>query len=302
MEITADIDLSPDELSRMEPHTFLNILQILMAELHLLRVDLDQPTSLAQSYRLTESILDEVRQGQLTPEQGLRLASVGFYFARELEEALLALADPDNVPQIMESGDNIRSIIDVLTVRLQEYFERQSNGNDWTAHKINQLTDNFMRFFAAVEKNSRGRYQIRFNVAARGRSDYLVNFKVEGPAGTDSLLMPPVMQDVFRDLIANARKYTSLGGSINAGLLQNHKELRMVVEDNGIGIPTDELNRVVEFGYRGKRSREHKTHGGGFGLTKAYVTTRQFGGRFWIESAAGEGTRIIIRIPLPQAP
>ena len=41
------------------------------------------------------------------------------------------------------------------------------------------------------------------------------------------------------------------------------------------------------------------TMGGGFGLTKAYLVTRQFGGRMWIASRPGAGTRITLSIPRP---
>ena len=301
MEITKELDLSTDELSRMELHTFLNILQILIGELYLLRKDLGQDSAFGQTYHLTENILDEVRAGKLTPELALRLASVGFYFARERDSAVATRDAASDNRSHQEAADNIRAIIDVLTVRLQEFFERQRTGNQWIAHEIPRLNDNFMKFFAAVEKNSRGRYQILFNVAARGTNDYLVNFKVEGPNKDEALLMPPVMQDVFRDLIANARKYTPLGGSINAGLLQNAEELRIVVEDNGVGIHEDEIEQVVEFGFRGRHGRDRKSPGGGFGLTKAYITTRRLGGRMWIESEPGRGTKVTIRLPMPKA-
>jgi|GEM_PF-2793617 len=39
--------------------------------------------------------------------------------------------------------------------------------------------------------------------------------------------------------------------------------------------------------------------GGGFGLTKAYSVVRRFGGRMWIDSAEGRGTRITLRLPRP---
>ena len=301
MEIVKKLELSPAEFDRMELHAFLNILHILLGELYLLRVDLKRPQALLQTFRLTETILGEVKDGRLDEEQALRLASVGFFFAREIREAFAAQPNPID-SEMLETADNIRSIVDVLTVRLQEHFERRRVGLNWVAHPIRQLTDRFMRFFAAVEKNSRGRYQILFNVAACGSHDYLINLTIEGANGRDYLLMPPVVQDVFRDLIANARKYTQPGGEINAGLLQDEKELRVVVEDNGCGIPADEVEKVVEFGYRGRAVRDKLTHGDGFGLTKAYVMTRRLGGRMWIESEPGRGTRVILRVPVPPAP
>jgi signal transduction histidine kinase len=39
--------------------------------------------------------------------------------------------------------------------------------------------------------------------------------------------------------------------------------------------------------------------GGGFGLTKAFLVTKQFGGRMWIKSELGVGTRITLKLPRP---
>ena len=41
--------------------------------------------------------------------------------------------------------------------------------------------------------------------------------------------------------------------------------------------------------------------GGGFGLTKAFLVTQQFGGRMWIKSELGIGTRITLVLPRPDA-
>jgi signal transduction histidine kinase len=104
----------------------------------------------------------------------------------------------------------------------------------------------------------------------------------------------------MRDLIANARKYTEPGGRISAGLWDDGNVLRLVVEDTGKGIPEDEMEEVVNFGYRGSNISDKETQGGGFGLTKAYINTRRFGGRMWIRSGNNSGTRITIEVPRKQ--
>jgi signal transduction histidine kinase len=109
--------------------------------------------------------------------------------------------------------------------------------------------------------------------------------------------MPPVLHDVLRDLIANARKYTPPGGRISAGLHSSEEGLRLVVEDNGLGIPRDELQKVVGFGYRASNVSDKRTLGGGFGLTKALWVAKNFGGRMWVRSRLGVGTRVTLFIP-----
>ncbi|MFP4244276.1 MAG: sensor histidine kinase, partial [Ectothiorhodospira sp.] len=112
---------------------------------------------------------------------------------------------------------------------------------------------------------------------------------------------PAVFQDVIRDLLANARKYTPPGGRILAGLKDTGSELRFVVEDSGMGIPEHQIQQVVDFGFRADNVRDRRTQGGGFGLTKAYWVTRRCGGRMWIDSALGLGTRIRIQLPRSKA-
>jgi signal transduction histidine kinase len=297
VEITRDIELDEKDSARMDLHSFLNVMNILMGELQLIRIDLGQPDCLPESFRMAEDVLAGINRGNLTQDLALELSSISFFFAREASEAMGRCAAHD--PSVDESVANVVSILSVATVRLREYIERQRTGLAWAPHPIARLNDNFKKFFAAVEKNSRGRYHIIFNVAEQEATDYLVNLRIEAGPGRDALMMPPVMQDVFRDLIANARKYTPPGGEITAGLLERDGELRMVVEDTGCGIPADELERVVEFGFRGRLTRDKATMGGGFGLTKAYVLTKRFGGRMWLDSEEGRGTRVTIHIPVP---
>jgi signal transduction histidine kinase len=109
--------------------------------------------------------------------------------------------------------------------------------------------------------------------------------------------MPAVVIDVVRDLLANARKYTAPGGRINAGVWGDDKQLCIIVEDSGRGIPEDEIESVIDYGYRAANVQDRRTMGGGFGLTKAYFVCKQLGGRFWIRSELNRGTRFRMSIP-----
>jgi signal transduction histidine kinase len=222
-------------------------------------------------------------------------------FQTEMAQLLQKKPELRATAELQESVANIQSVFKVLRVRTAEYLARFPQPDAWVAFDIAKLTDDFLNFFAAVEKNSKGRYRIVFNIAAQEPADYLVNLRIESVAG-DTITMPPVLQDVFRDLIANARKYTPPGGMIVAGLADTGAEIRVVVEDNGRGIPPDEIQRVVQFGYRASNAREVRTKGGGFGLTKAYLAAQRHSGRMWIKSSLGSGTRVTLCIPHPRAP
>ncbi|MBT5902062.1 MAG: ATP-binding protein [Opitutaceae bacterium] len=130
-------------------------------------------------------------------------------------------------------------------------------------------------------------------------NDYFVDLAVQSEINEDAVLIPLVFKDVMRDLIANSRKYSPLGASIIVGLYETSDALKFVVQDTGRGIPEEEIQRVFEYGSRGSNVEGVRTMGGGFGLTKAFYVTKQFGGRFWIKSAVDQGTRIRIELPRP---
>jgi len=298
MQITKPLDITEQQIAQLDLHSFLNILNILMGELQLLKLELKDAAALPQTTRLANDVLQRVREGRLDADTAEQAAALHATFLKEWSAVLRQAPAAASQPPLSESAANLDSILKVLAVRLTEYEARQRTGNLWRPHAIQQLTDNFVNFFAALEKNSRGRYHIIFNIASQDPTDYLVNFKIESVDG-DAITMPPVLQDVFRDLIANARKYTAPGGQIAAGLSDNGRELRLVVEDTGCGIPPEEIERVVEFGYRAANVRDKATKGGGFGLTKAYHTTRKLGGTMWIASTVGKGTRVTLQFPRP---
>lgn len=296
--ITKPLNVTEQQIAQLDLHSFLNILNILMGDLQLLEIDLASSQWLAETTHLGGELLDLVRAGKLDTEASAKAASLHAAFLREWSDALRRTPEAANQPHAREAAANLDSILKVFTVRLSEYQERVRTGILWKPHSIEQLTNNFVNFFAALEKNSKGRYHIIFNIASQDPADYLVNFRIESVDG-DTITMPPVLQEMFRDLIANARKYTQPGGCITAGLHDNGKELRMAVEDTGCGIPPEEVERVVEFGYRASNVREKATKGGGFGLTKAYYLTTKLGGTMWISSTLGKGTRVTVHIPRP---
>ena len=296
VEITDLPELSREQAALIDMHSVVNIMNVLLNELEYLQEVLREGEQL-------QPAMDVVQQIHLrllaSDDIGADLGDLLKCQSRVMEVVRAALeAHPDAVddPDVGDSVSNLQSVFAVLDTRARELLDRVHAPEKWTDHDIKQLKANFTNVLAAIEKNSKGRYRIVQNIAEQERQDYMVNFDIEGVDGS-IVHMPLVLQDVMRDLIANARKYTDPGGEITAGLVDNGKEIRFVVEDTGRGIPPDEVQQVVKFGKRGSNVDDKATMGGGFGLTKAYLMTRRFGGRMWIASRPGAGTRITISIP-----
>lgn len=298
LEITSIPPLSPGELSLLELHSAINVLNVLRNELALLGLMIANDEN---HFLAGITICDRLLHSQHDHDAAL-------IAAREIEQSqTIVLAELDaKMPstataelraEAKEAQQNIRTVFGILRTRARELLARAAHPERWESYPCQELEADLRRVFAAIEQNAKGRYRILFNAARQHPSDYYVDLRIEAPEGV--VRMPAVFRDVMRDLVANARKYTPPGGHITLALFEDHDALRFVVEDNGRGIAWDEIPKVVEFGRRGSNVGEVRTLGGGFGLTKAFFVTKQFGGQFWIASAEGRGTRVRIRIPRP---
>jgi len=300
VEITDLRELTREQAALLDMHSVVNILNVLHHELDYLREAIREGERLQPALGAVEQI--QRRLGD-PKDLGTDLEDLMNCEDRVLgvvHEVLEADPKATDDPDVRSSVGNLRSIFAVLETRTRELAERLDAPDAWVDHDIERLTANLANALAAIEKNSKGHYRIVYNIAQQEPRDYIVNLSINSVDGA-TIRMPRVVQDVMRDLIANARKYTDPGGEITAGLMDNGKELRLVVEDTGRGFPTDEICEVVTFGQRGSNAADKTPMGGGFGLTKAYVATRMFGGRMWIDSQPAAGTRITIRIPRPAA-
>jgi signal transduction histidine kinase len=101
---------------------------------------------------------------------------------------------------------------------------------------------------------------------------------------------------VLSNLIGNAIKFTAAGGTITVSAEAVDGNIVFSVQDTGSGIRADELPRVFE---RRWRSVEKSTEpGSGLGLAISRGIVNAHGGRIWVDSAPGEGSRFQFSIPL----
>lgn len=294
IEMTAAPKLTSEQEIIVDLHSVINLIGVLHGCLELLQGERVEGLEDARSrvFRLAEDIRTAAAHGrpfELDP-------AIPAFLSAEIASAIQANPALAETPDVIELRSTISTVLDVFTVRIAELQNRLAQPQAWVQFSVAQLTASIQQVLAAIEKNAHGRYRIVRNIAEQSPRDYQVDLEISSSRG-DELFMPPVLQDVFRDLVANARKYTPPGGKISAGLHASNEGLRLVVEDNGLGIPRNELQSVVEFGYRASNVQDQRTLGGGFGLTKALWVAKNFGGRMWVRSRLGVGTRVTLNIP-----
>jgi two-component system sensor histidine kinase VicK len=106
------------------------------------------------------------------------------------------------------------------------------------------------------------------------------------------------LQQVLLNLGGNAMKFTPEGGKLAISAYQKDEEfVKVVVEDTGIGIPEEDLDRVFERFYRVDKARSRDLGGTGLGLAIAREIVEAHGGSIELTSTVGEGTRVAFTIP-----
>lgn len=102
------------------------------------------------------------------------------------------------------------------------------------------------------------------------------------------------MRQVFGNLLDNAIKYTAEGGSVTISARVENDAVVVRFHDTGIGIPSEETNKIWARLYRGDKSRSQRGLGLGLSVVKAVVEAHQ--GRASVSSKVGEGSEFAVRL------
>ena len=293
VEIIKALNLTPEQEALVDLHSFLNVLNVLSAEMDLLALHLDRPEPLKRGI----GTVHEFAQALQDPFQAILWVRDIEAIPREIQQAVAtAVAGITPTPAAQECLDNIEAVMAIFKTRVKELTARAGVPMIWQWYDLELLKEDLAILFQVMQQKSNGGFGIKHNIAGQEERDYLVKFDVTSRDG-NQIFMPAVFNDVIRDLVANARKYTPPGGRILSGLDDDGQRIRFVVEDTGVGIPPGQVEDVVKLGFRADNVQNRRTYGGGFGLTKAYWVTQRLQGRMWIDSRLDQGTRIEIQFP-----
>lgn len=298
IEITRVPEVSGEQERRVAFHSFVNVLHVVRGELDELEEIVGKPGLFADH----RSTIDRIVESFGALEQVQRLASEINDLADNIKEAidtrLLPVVKGNPAVELRVEGelDFLEEVFEIAETRVDEILFRYQADGPWSRLAPHDIESSLQEVFLVMA--AKGDYGVVFLSDEQTESDYLIDFNVVGDQN-GTLLIPHELQDVARDLLANARKYSKPGSTCTLAFTGGGDLVRLVVTDQGRGIPEGEIEDVVAYGVRGSNVGEKETMGGGFGLTKAYQVTTRHGGRMWIESQLGSGTTVTIEIPVP---
>jgi PAS domain S-box-containing protein len=109
---------------------------------------------------------------------------------------------------------------------------------------------------------------------------------------------PLALEQVVRNLLQNAAKYSPRGGRIEVTAQRVEDELQLTVADRGTGIAAAELERVFEPFFRSSAAVEAGAQGAGLGLAVCRRLVELCGGRIWAEPRRGGGMAFHFTVPV----
>jgi signal transduction histidine kinase len=116
-----------------------------------------------------------------------------------------------------------------------------------------------------------------------------------------------MVDTVIRNLTGNALKFTPRGGSVtilarqvNSSNGQQPNLVQISVEDTGIGLEPDDMDKLFRLDTNHSTPGTEKEQGTGLGLIICKEMVEQNGGRIWLESEAGKGTKAQFTLPIPE--
>jgi PAS domain S-box-containing protein len=109
---------------------------------------------------------------------------------------------------------------------------------------------------------------------------------------------PDKVRQVFNILVENALRYSPEGGTVTVGARRNADRVEVRVNDEGIGIPAAERERIFRKFYRAESAARDGAAGTGLGLFIAKELVTAMGGRIWVDSREGEGSSFAFELPM----
>ena len=105
------------------------------------------------------------------------------------------------------------------------------------------------------------------------------------------------VHQVLYNLMENGIKYTGSGGSVRMNAVVEEEWVVVTVEDNGVGIPEEDIGHVFERFYRVDKARSRAVGGTGLGLSIVKDTVENRGGTIAVAHREGGGTVFTVRLP-----
>lgn len=160
-------------------------------------------------------------------------------------------------------------------------LEAGKTGYELVEGSLEELTENSVQEFYQIAKHK----------------NILLNYHSPEKALPHIKINALKLKMVIENLIDNAIKYTPDNGQVDVFVKNNKDTAEVIVQDTGVGIPSDQIPKLFAKFFRASNALEKRIDGTGLGLYIAKKIVEKHDGHIWVESTEGEGSQMHFTIP-----
>lgn len=180
------------------------------------------------------------------------------------------------------------------------------------AQRMNRLIHDLLQLTRLENKTYRSQLSLNILDGSRLMESVVNSLQPQAASKKQQLVMnhaesgakikaaPDLLEQILRNLMDNAMKYTPEGGTIAVSCHIKQNQVIYRIKDNGIGIPKDALPRIFDRFYRVDKTRDRKRGGNGIGLSLVKFLVELFDGAITAKSTLGKGSTFTLSFPLAQ--
>lgn len=172
-------------------------------------------------------------------------------------------------------------------------FRLLSNLLDWSRSQTDRIT------FNPIEIEFILIYDNVVNLLKSNADQKNITLRANFDEGQIIYADPVMLETVIRNLVNNAIKYTLDGGAIAVSVNETDEKITIRVEDDGIGIQSENLEKLFQIDSKVKQKGTHNEDGSGIGLILCKELIDKHQGRIWAESNLGDGSCFFVELPRP---
>jgi signal transduction histidine kinase len=188
--------------------------------------------------------------------------------------------------------------------RMKQYFSVITQDADRLTHLVRNILD-----FSKIEEGKK-EYEFEETDMAQLVKQKIEDFQREEIAKGMKILAriaedtphldidKEAMMQALNNLLDNAVKFSADSKEIEVGLKRDNTNVIIEVKDKGIGIPSNERDKIFEKFYQGRNAVRQSSKGTGLGLTLVKHTAEAHGGRVDVKSRVNEGSAFSIILPI----
>jgi len=185
--------------------------------------------------------------------------------------------------EFIEKISNSSAEIYKLLENLLEWARSQSGGLDFKP-EITQLDQILSETISAIQTQADGKK---------------VKIRIEKNRNEKVYADQNMLRTVFRNLISNGIKFSKTGDEILISSVSGDMQVVVTVSDSGIGISNENLQRLFRIDQKFRSIGTANEKGTGLGLILCREFIEKNGGKIWVESEPGKGSKFIFTLPKP---